>query len=838
MDMSRPLWEFHVLNVKTSSAKSVGIGKLHHSLGDGMSLMSLLLASSRKVSDPKAPPTTTATKKHADSSAKGWWCIRRFWLVINIIFTTLIELFKFWLTLCFMRDTKTPLMSEPGDTVRPRKCINRIISLDDVKMIKNTMEMKVNDVLLGMTQAGVCYYRNISSFLVSILYVLKVDDDMATGKKKVRLRGTVAVNLRPDTKIEDLTNMMEKGSKCRWGNFVGIVIFPLWVRGEDDPLEYVRKAKSTMDMKRISMEALILYGLVKCIMKIFGDKAAENIVKRVFGHTTLTFSSVMGPKEEVSLFDHPMSYVTATASGGPQALIIHFVSYVDKIIINLAVDTTVIPDPHQLCDDLVESLGIIKLAALEKGVHNMEVMDDKKNGEAVWVPVNVRVEDHVFVPDIDHSDITNPDQFIEDYTSNIANTLMDMSRPLWEFHVLNIKTSNAESLGIGKFHHSLGDGMSLMSLLYASSRKISDPNALPTTATTRKQVGSNDNWWLVARFWLMIRVIFTTFIELFKSLLTLCFMRDTKTPLMGKPGDRNGPRKIIHRIVSFDDVKFVKKTMKMKVNDVLLGITQAGDDPVTEKKKSLEETRLRGTIAVNLRPETKIKDLADMMTKGSKCRWGNFIGVVIFPLWIRSEDDPLEYVRRAKATMDKKKISMEALVLYGFIKFTMKIFGVKAVEAITKRVFSHTTLTFSNVLGPNEDISFFEHPMCYVGASALIGPQALIIHYVSYADKIIINLAVDTTVIPDPHVLCDNLVESLEIIKLSLLEKGLHKMEELFKGLCTIAVQELHHEVKPGVWRCLWLWPICSFRDLDASVTLIFIKFRGLRIARHPQFVA
>ncbi|CAN6978254.1 unnamed protein product [Brassica oleracea var. botrytis] len=345
------------------------------------------------------------------------------------------------------------------------------------------------------------------------------------------------------------------------------------------------------------------------------------------------------------------------------------------------------------------------------------VMDDKKNGEAVWVPVNVRVEDHVFVPDIDHFDITNPDQFIEDYTSNIANTTMDMSRPLWEFHVLNIKTSNAESLGIGKFHHSLGDGMSLMSLLYASSRKISDPNALPTTATTRKQVGSNDNWWLVARFWLMIRVIFTTFIELFKSLLTLCFMRDTKTPLMGKPGDRNGPRKIIHRIVSFDDVKFVKNTMKTKVNDVLLGITQAGlsrylrkkygEDPVTEKKKSLEETRLRGTIAVNLRPETKIK----------------------------------------------------------------------AVEAITKRVFSHTTLTFSNVLGPNEDISFFEHPMCYVGASALIGPQALIIHYVSYADKIIINLAVDTTVIPDPHLLCDNLVESLEIIKLSLLEKGLHKME-------------------------------------------------------------
>lgn len=104
-----------------------------------------------------------------------------------------------------------------------------------------------------------------------------------------------------------------------------------------------------------------------------------------------------------------------------------------------------------------------------------QVMDDKKYGKAVWVPVSTRVEDDVVVPDLDYSNIENPDEFIEDYTSHLANNPMDVSRPLWEFHVLNIKTSNAESFGIGKFHHSLGDGMSLMSLLYASSRKTSDP---------------------------------------------------------------------------------------------------------------------------------------------------------------------------------------------------------------------------------------------------------------------------------------------------------------------------------------------------------------------------
>lgn len=193
-----------------------------------------------------------------------------------------------------------------------------------------------------------------------------------------------------------------------------------------------------------------------------------------------------------------------------------------------------------------------------------QVMDDKKNGEAVWVPVNVRVEDHVFVPDIDHSDITNPDQFIEDYTSNIASTPMDMSRPLWEFHVLNVKTSSAKSVGIGKLHHSLGDGMSLMSLLLASSRKVSDPKAPPTTTATKKHADSSaKGWWCIRRFWLVINIIFTTLIELFKFWLTLCFMRDTKTPLMSEPGDTVRPRKCINRIISLDDVKMIKNTMEM-----------------------------------------------------------------------------------------------------------------------------------------------------------------------------------------------------------------------------------------------------------------------------------
>ncbi|CAN6978252.1 unnamed protein product [Brassica oleracea var. botrytis] len=155
----------------------------------------------------------------------------------------------------------------------------------------------------------------------------------------------------------------------------------------------------------------------------------------------------------------------------------------------------------------------------------------KKNGQAVWVPVTVRVEDHVIVPDFDHVNIENPDQFIEDYTSNIASTPMDMSRPLWEFHVLNVKTSNAKSVGIGKLHHSLGDGVSLMSLLLASSRKVSDPKAPPSTTATKKHADSSaKGWWCIRRFWLVINIIFTTLIELFKFWLTGCRHNSNSRP--------------------------------------------------------------------------------------------------------------------------------------------------------------------------------------------------------------------------------------------------------------------------------------------------------------------
>ncbi|KAL0673536.1 hypothetical protein Bca4012_001517 [Brassica carinata] len=420
-------------------------------------------------------------------------------------------------------------------------------------------------------------------------------------------------------------------------------------------------------------------------------------------------------------------------------------------------------------------------------------MNNGKKGKPSWVRTEVRVEDHVIVPDIDPN-IESPDQYLEDYISKLTTVPMDFSKPLWEIHLLCLKTSNAESIGLLKIHHSLGDGMSLMSLFLACTRKTSDPEALPTVSVQKKQFGPSSNtgffnkiWWLFVGLWFILRLVFNTFVDVLIFALTICFLRDTETPLLAKPGTELVPKRFVHRIISFDDVKLVKNAMKLTVNDVLLGVTQAGlsrylsrryDQEATPKsKESMRKFRLRSAIMINLRPNTGIEALADMMAKKSKCRWGNLFGYILLPFSVGLETDPLEYVRRAKVTVNRKKHSLEAVFSMAFFKLILKVLGLKASVVLVRKVIHNTTLTFSNVVGPKEEITFHGHPLSYIAPSVFGHPHALTVHFQSYEKKVIISVTADPTVIPDPHKMCDDFVESLKLIKSSVLERGLYEME-------------------------------------------------------------
>ncbi|KFK23277.1 hypothetical protein AALP_AAs42612U000100, partial [Arabis alpina] len=73
---------------------------------------------------------------------------------------------------------------------------------------------------------------------------------------------------------------------------------------------------------------------------------------------------------------------------------------------------------------------------------------------AKWIETEVNVEDHVIVPYIDQEEIgEDGDVFVDDYISSLTRNLPDRSRPLWDIHILNVKTSDAEAVSVIRTHH-------------------------------------------------------------------------------------------------------------------------------------------------------------------------------------------------------------------------------------------------------------------------------------------------------------------------------------------------------------------------------------------------
>ncbi|PQQ04234.1 hypothetical protein Pyn_24820 [Prunus yedoensis var. nudiflora] len=115
-----------------------------------------------------------------------------------------------------------------------------------------------------------------------------------------------------------------------------------------------------------------------------------------------------------------------------------------------------------------------------------------------------------------------------------------------------------------------------------------------------------------------------------------------------------------------------------------------------------------------------------------------------------------------------KSIRLRANIIVN-LRATVEIQGCRAI--------AHTVLsnsTFSNLVGPLEEVRFYGHPVAYIAPNVYGYPHALHMHFQSYVDKMTICLAADPDAIPDPNKLLDDLEESLKLIRDAVVvEKGL-----------------------------------------------------------------
>ncbi|GAQ88467.1 Wax Ester Synthase [Klebsormidium nitens] len=421
LDPRYPLWQAHLLTHPPGARRPASLVlRIHHSLGDGTSLIALLIAATRQSGDaralpsiPGANPRPAAQKSDAPLVMRLLRALLRF---LIIFWNSLVLIWRFVAMTAVVRDSETPVKARDGmqhcEKVLASSCE---VALADVKAVARAVGggATANDVLVACLGGGLNRYfkaretnddpadvtadvdglaaraQALSDRLASRLpsEALPTDSGEPDGElpsssyspskqgdekpaeegggetrkrwyvpKRLRVRALALVNIRKSPGVQELDAMMRGGSQARWGNEMGYVMLPLPVDQVRDPLVRVRMVRRETAMAKNSIEAWFTAWNGVQILNSFGPSAAVFATKRTIVQTSISLSNVVGPAEPVTLAGVPVTTLTPTVVGTSQGLIVHFVSYRGKVKFIACSIKEVVPDPEVLCQFCVDAL--------------------------------------------------------------------------------------------------------------------------------------------------------------------------------------------------------------------------------------------------------------------------------------------------------------------------------------------------------------------------------------------------------------------------------------------------------------------------------------------------
>ncbi|KAH9289874.1 hypothetical protein KI387_033991, partial [Taxus chinensis] len=199
------------------------------------------------------------------------------------------------------------------------------------------------------------------------------------------------------------------------------------------------------------------------------------------------------------------------------------------------------------------------------------LMTEDKHGVLHWEKIDVNIDDHVFVPEFPPGQ-NDYDEFVNEYICNIHLTPLQKCRPLWEFHFLNYNTSSARATLIVNMHHSLGDGTSLMSLVFCCVTRADNPNLQLTFPSSkslpRKTTSSYGSWGFPGFFYgilhglfMLVLVMWYTISDFVISLLRMRWMEDSKMPTRGPPGIEMLPKVMSSVTFPLEEIRTIKNSV-------------------------------------------------------------------------------------------------------------------------------------------------------------------------------------------------------------------------------------------------------------------------------------
>ncbi|KAI7729413.1 hypothetical protein M8C21_010251 [Ambrosia artemisiifolia] len=435
------------------------------------------------------------------------------------------------------------------------------------------------------------------------------------------------------------------------------------------------------------------------------------------------------------------------------------------------------PATHQIINSvfgLERAIGLDALRAvisdslliMHPRFSSLLVTDD--HGLEHWRKTELNIDRHIIVRPDPVGEGDNDEEMVNDYIADLTVSCpLNTDKPLWEIHLLS-----AHKCLVLRVHHALGDGISLVSLMLTLCRKLDDPEQTPTigplSSSTKKVSKKPGTWENIVK---VLKMVWFSLVYVCEFMMRGAWVKDGKTVVSGGEGVEMWPRKLVTAKFSFQDMKTVKSAVvNATINDVLFGVISYGLSKYLDSRSpdSLQEgLQITGVSLVNLRPSPGLQDMKELMKKNAGATgWGNKVGIVLLPVYYhRNRSDPLQYLKRAKMMMDRKKLSMEAVLSHQIGYFVMKYFGAKVASLLEYRVICNTSFTISNVVGPREEITVAGIPITYMRTTSSSLPHAITMHMVSYAGKADMQILVAKDLIPDPEKLAKCFEDALQEMK-------------------------------------------------------------------------
>lgn len=140
LDVTRPMWQCHILNGPSGEGDGQPaanmVVRVHHALGDGTSLMSLLLACTRRLGHPEELPAVPVARRK-DPEPKS--VFRKALDVLALIWNTLVGVFLFTATAIWLKDSDSLIKGHAGVEKEKKKLVFVTLSMTDMATVKNAV---------------------------------------------------------------------------------------------------------------------------------------------------------------------------------------------------------------------------------------------------------------------------------------------------------------------------------------------------------------------------------------------------------------------------------------------------------------------------------------------------------------------------------------------------------------------------------------------------------------------------------------------------------------------------------------------------------------------------